>query len=171
MKEDLEKIVAFIEEPPVMNDGEVIPPPATYFEKDAMLVLLIFRAILLNSEREIPSTDGMQNGKDLHISVTLPCIEVGTIGGGTQLASQVACLNLLGVKDANSKLPGANSQCLARIVAVAVLPGELLLMSALAAGHLVKSYMKYNRTCKDIPSRNLSAGKTVSEISDVRSFP
>ncbi|KAI5076786.1 hypothetical protein GOP47_0008851 [Adiantum capillus-veneris] len=37
-------------------------------------------------------------GLDLHVSVTMPSLEVGTIGGGTQLPSQAACLNLLGVK-------------------------------------------------------------------------
>lgn len=111
-----------------------------------------------------------ENGKDLHISVTLPCIEVGTIGGGTQLASQAACLNLLGVKGANSELPGSNSQCLARVVAAAVLAGELSLMSALAAGHLVKSHMKYNRSCKNILSLSQSSGKSLSESSDVKSF-
>jgi hydroxymethylglutaryl-CoA reductase (NADPH) len=72
-------------------------------------------------------------------------LQVGTVGGGTQLASQAACLNMLGVKGANAESPGANSQRLARIVAGAVLAGELSLMSALAAGQLVKSHMKYNR--------------------------
>jgi len=86
------------------------------------------------------------SGKDLHVSVTMPCIEVGTVGGGTQLASQAACLNMLGVKGANAKSPGANAQRLATIVAGAVLAGELSLMSALAAGQLVKSHMKYNRS-------------------------
>lgn len=89
-------------------------------------------------------------GKDLHVSVTMPCIEVGTVGGGTQLASQAACLNMLGVKGANAESPGANAQRLARIVAGAVLAGELSLMSALAAGQLVKSHMKYNRSNKDV---------------------
>ncbi|XP_057816108.1 3-hydroxy-3-methylglutaryl-coenzyme A reductase 1 [Cryptomeria japonica] len=90
------------------------------------------------------------NEKDLHVSVTMPCIEVGTVGGGTQLASQAACLNLLGVKGANTNYPGSNARCLARIVAGAVLAGELSLMSALAAGQLVKSHMKYNRSSKAI---------------------
>eukprot|EP00253_Pinus_taeda_P019462 PITA_19462 len=86
------------------------------------------------------------SGKDLHVSVTMPCIEVGKVGGGTQLASQAACLNMLGVKGANVESPGANAQTLARIVGGAVLAGELSLMSALAAGQLVKSHMKYNRS-------------------------
>ncbi|CAN8257799.1 unnamed protein product [Cochlearia groenlandica] len=87
---------------------------------------------------------------DLHISVSMPCIEVGTVGGGTQLASQSACLNLLGVKGPNTEEPGANARQLARIVAGSVLAGELSLMSAIAAGQLVKSHMKYNRSSRDI---------------------
>ncbi|GLJ22296.1 hypothetical protein SUGI_0419490 [Cryptomeria japonica] len=94
--------------------------------------------------------EGVNGGKDLHISVTMPCIEVGTVGGGTQLASQAACLNMLGVKGANASSPGENAQNLARIVAAAVLAGELSLISALAAGQLVKSHMKYNRSSKDV---------------------
>lgn len=76
--------------------------------------------------------------------------QVGTVGGGTQLASQSACLNLLGVKGANKDSPGSNSRLLATIVAGSVLAGELSLMSALATGQLVMSHMKYNRSSKDI---------------------
>lgn len=75
---------------------------------------------------------------------------MGTVGGGTQLASQSACLDLLGVKGPNPESPGSNSRLLATIVAGAVLAGELSLMSALAAGQLVKSHMKYNRSSRDI---------------------
>ncbi|ESQ50774.1 hypothetical protein EUTSA_v10022614mg [Eutrema salsugineum] len=90
-------------------------------------------------------------GDDLHISVSMPCIEVGTVGGGTQLASQSACLNLLGVKgSSNTEEAGSNARQLARVVAGTVLAGELSLMSAIAAGQLVKSHMKYNRSSRDI---------------------
>ena len=77
-------------------------------------------------------------------------MQVGTVGGGTQLASQAACLNLLGVKGANREVPGSNARLLATIVAGAVLAGELSLMSAIAAGQLVRSHMKYNRSNKDV---------------------
>jgi hydroxymethylglutaryl-CoA reductase (NADPH) len=103
----------------------------------------------IESSHCITMMEASNDGKDLHVSVTMPCIEVGTVGGGTQLASQAACLNMLGVKGANAESPGANAQSLARIVAGAVLAGELSLMSALAAGQLVKSHMKYNRSNKD----------------------
>lgn len=76
--------------------------------------------------------------------------QVGTVGGGTQLSSQSACLNLIGVKGANKESAGSNSRLLATVVAGAVLAGELSLLSAIAAGQLVKSHMKYNRSCKDM---------------------
>ncbi|KAK8479704.1 hypothetical protein V6N12_030566 [Hibiscus sabdariffa] len=104
----------------------------------------------VESSHCITMMEAVNDGKDLHISVTMPSIEVGTVGGGTQLASQSACLNLLGVKGASKESAGANSRALATIVAGAVLAGELSLMSALAAGQLVKSHMKYNRSGKDV---------------------
>ncbi|GMJ05560.1 3-HYDROXY-3-METHYLGLUTARYL COA REDUCTASE 1, hydroxy methylglutaryl CoA reductase 1 [Hibiscus trionum] len=104
----------------------------------------------VESSHCITMMEAVNDGKDLHVSVTMPSIEVGTVGGGTQLASQSACLNLLGVKGASKESPGANSRLLATIVAGAVLAGELSLMSALAAGQLVKSHMKYNRSSKDV---------------------
>ena len=75
---------------------------------------------------------------------------MGTVGGGTQLASQSACLNLLGVKGASKDSPGSNSRLLSTIIAGSVLAGELSLMSAIAAGQLIKSHMKYNRSSKDV---------------------
>ena len=59
-------------------------------------------------------------------------------------------MNLLGVKGASKESPGENSRMLATIVAGAVLAGELSLMSALAAGQLINSHMKYNRSNKDV---------------------
>ncbi|XP_042495283.1 3-hydroxy-3-methylglutaryl-coenzyme A reductase 1-like [Macadamia integrifolia] len=104
----------------------------------------------VESSHCITMMEPVNDGKDLHISVTMPSIEVGTVGGGTQLASQSACLNFLGVKGANKDSPGSNARLLATIVAGSVLAGELSLMSALAAGQLVTSHMKYNRSSKDI---------------------
>ncbi|KAH7850665.1 hypothetical protein Vadar_001215 [Vaccinium darrowii] len=104
----------------------------------------------VESSHCITMMEAVNDGKDLHVSVTMPSIEVGTVGGGTQLASQSACLNLLGVKGANKESAGSNSRLLATIVAGSVLAGELSLMSALAAGQLVNSHMKYNRSSRDV---------------------
>ncbi|KAJ3340739.1 3-hydroxy-3-methylglutaryl-coenzyme A (HMG-CoA) reductase isozyme [Gonapodya sp. JEL0774] len=89
--------------------------------------------------------EAVNGGQDLHISVTMPCIEVGTVGGGTTLPPQAACLDMLGVRGPCHEQPGRNSQQLARLVAASVMAGELSLCAALAAGHLVKSHMAHNR--------------------------
>lgn len=85
-------------------------------------------------------------GEDLYISCTMPSIELGTVGGGTNLPPQQACLQMLGVQGTSSSRPGENARQLARVVCATVLAGELSLMSALAAGHLVKSHMTHNRS-------------------------
>ncbi|KAG0467385.1 hypothetical protein HPP92_018965 [Vanilla planifolia] len=103
----------------------------------------------VESSHCITMMEAVNKGKDLHISVTMPSIEVGTVGGGTQLASQSACLDLLGVKGSCFESPGSNARLLATIVASSA-RRELSLMSALAAGHLVRSHMKYNRSVKDV---------------------
>ncbi|KAK5107309.1 hypothetical protein LTR62_001402 [Meristemomyces frigidus] len=82
----------------------------------------------------------------LQISVSMPSIEVGTIGGGTVLEPQAAMLDMLGVRGPHMSTPGANAQQLARVIAAGVLAGELSLCSALAAGHLVQAHMAHNRS-------------------------
>ena len=52
---------------------------------------------------------------------------------------------MLGVQGAHETNPGENASQLARIVCATVLAGELSLLSALAAGHLVKSHLTHNR--------------------------
>ncbi|KAL2079688.1 hypothetical protein ACEWY4_025432 [Coilia grayii] len=85
-------------------------------------------------------------GEDLYISCTMPSLELGTVGGGTNLAPQQSCLKMLGVQGANQDSPGDNARHLAQVVCATVLAGELSLMAALAAGHLVKSHMTHNRS-------------------------
>jgi hydroxymethylglutaryl-CoA reductase (NADPH) len=85
---------------------------------------------------------------DLYMSVTMPSIEVGTIGGGTHLKAQRACLSMLGIAGTLEDNPGHNAQQLAKIVAATVMAGELSLMSALAEDTLVGDHMKHNRAKK-----------------------
>ncbi|KAJ5420344.1 hypothetical protein N7465_002863 [Penicillium sp. CMV-2018d] len=94
----------------------------------------------------------------LHISVTMPSIEVGTLGGGTILEPQGAMLDMLGVRGCYPTTPGENARQLARIIGGAVLAGELSLCAALAAGHLVKAHMAHNRSAPTsaAPSRSAS---------------
>jgi len=102
---------------------------------------------------------------DLYMTCTMPCIEVGTVGGGTILSAQSACLQMLGCKGSNSETPGENARQLAQIVCATVLAGELSLMSALAAGHLVKSHLRHNRSSAQLPqSHSQTPLTTVKEI-------
>ncbi|CAL9682328.1 unnamed protein product [Knipowitschia caucasica] len=89
-------------------------------------------------------------GEDLYITCTMPSIELGTVGGGTNLNPQQACLKMLGVQGTSPNHPGENGRQLARVVCATVLAGELSLMAALAAGHLVKSHMTHNRSTTNL---------------------
>ena len=94
----------------------------------------------------------------------MPSIEVGTVGGGTILGAQSACLEMLGVKGSDPSSPGKHAAQLAKIVCATVLAGELSLMSALAAGHLVKSHLRHNRSVVQFPQSHSTPLPTVKEI-------
>ncbi|KAJ5888376.1 hypothetical protein N7495_008417 [Penicillium taxi] len=99
-----------------------------------------------NVESSSCITTMKNNNGNLQIAVSMPSIEVGTIGGGTILEAQSAMLDLLGVRGAHQTTPGENARQLSRIIAASVLAGELSLCAALAAGHLVKAHMAHNRS-------------------------
>ncbi|KAH9104500.1 hypothetical protein LEN26_008245 [Aphanomyces euteiches] len=84
---------------------------------------------------------------DLYISVTMPSIEVGTVGGGTHLAPQKSCLGLMGCAPDQTHQEGSESgsRRLACAIAAGVMAGELSLLAALATNELVKSHMDLNR--------------------------
>ncbi|ENN81135.1 hypothetical protein D910_01964 [Dendroctonus ponderosae] len=124
----------------------------------ANIVTAIFLATGQDPAQNVSSSNCMTlmepwgpDGEDLYISCTMPSIEIGTIGGGTILPAQSACLDILGVKGSNRENPGANACQLAKIVCGTVLAGELSLMSALTAGHLVKSHLRHNRSTTLLP--------------------
>jgi hydroxymethylglutaryl-CoA reductase (NADPH) len=81
---------------------------------------------------------------EILLSVTLPSLEIGTIGGGTRVETQKECLQMLGVAGSGDP-PGMNSLKLAEIFGVGVLAGEVSLLGALAAHDLAKAHMRYNR--------------------------
>lgn len=85
------------------------------------------------------------------MTCSMPSIEVGTVGGGTVLTPQGAVLEMLGVRGANSTSPGHNARKLARLICASVMAGELSLMSALAAGHLIRAHISLNRSAPPTP--------------------
>ncbi|BCS00760.1 3-hydroxy-3-methylglutaryl-coenzyme A (HMG-CoA) reductase isozyme [Aspergillus luchuensis] len=115
----------------------------------ANMVAAIFIATGQDPAQVTESANCITIMKNLHgslqISVSMPSIEVGTLGGGTILEPQSAMLDSLGIRGSHPTEPGANARQLARIIAAATLAAELSLCAALAAGHLVKAHMQHNR--------------------------
>ncbi len=78
------------------------------------------------------------------MTVTLPSLEIGTVGGGTGLPDQSDALKIIGCYGGGSP-PGGNAKKFAEIVVAAVLAGELSLLSALATQHLATAHIKLGR--------------------------
>jgi hydroxymethylglutaryl-CoA reductase (NADPH) len=86
-----------------------------------------------------------QRGDDLYFSITLPNLEIGTVGGGTALDAQRELLELTGALKAKE---GERAKWLAEVIAAGVLCGELSLLAALASNTLAESHIKLGRGLK-----------------------
>lgn len=75
----------------------------------------------------------------LYATVTLPNLMVGTVGGGTALPSQRACLELMGLYGEG------HARALAEVCAGTALAGELSIIGALAAGEFTRAHRKLAR--------------------------
>jgi hydroxymethylglutaryl-CoA reductase (NADPH) len=75
----------------------------------------------------------------LYVSVTLPNVIVGTVGGGTGLPTAKACLDLMGLSGAGK------ADALAEVCAALVTAGEVSIIAALAAGHFTRAHRKLAR--------------------------
>ena len=86
------------------------------------------------------------NGSDgaLYASLTIASLELGTVGGGTNLPTQREGLDVVGVRGGGDP-PGANADALAEVIATAALAGELSLLGALASNHLASAHEELGR--------------------------
>ncbi len=73
-------------------------------------------------------------GGDLYACVTLPNVIVGTVGGGTGLPSQQACLQIL------RRGGRADARALAELAAALSLAGELSLIGAICSGDFARAH-------------------------------
>jgi hydroxymethylglutaryl-CoA reductase (NADPH) len=80
----------------------------------------------------------------LYASILLPDTPLGTVGGGTGLCTQREALALMGIVP-GAKKPGVDTLRLAEIIGALVLAGELSIMAAQAAHHLVKAHVQWGR--------------------------
>lgn len=93
-------------------------------------------------EGSLGITTTQVNNNSLYISVYLPDVCIGTVGGGTRLPAQYEALEILGVAGGTD---GRNALKLAEILGGAVLAGELSLLAALSKGSLAASHKKLAR--------------------------
>ncbi len=95
-------------------------------------------AHVVEGSQGITTTKVLSNG-DLYVSVYLPAVLVGTVGGGLKLKTQSEARSIAGVN---------NSLELAEVVAGAVLAGELSLLASLSEHTLAASHKKLGRKSK-----------------------
>jgi len=77
----------------------------------------------------------LKNG-DVYVSVYLPAVMIGTVGGGTKLKIKQEALSIIGTK---------SSVKLTEVLGGAVLAGEISLLASLAEGSLSRTHEKLGR--------------------------
>ncbi len=78
-------------------------------------------------------------GKDLYVSLQLPSLVVGTIGGGVSLPTQKECLQIIGCHGEGKVMK------FAEVVAATVMAGEISLAASIVAGDFVTAHEKFGR--------------------------
>lgn len=79
---------------------------------------------------------------DLYVSLTLPSLVVGTVGGGTHLSTQRECLEILDCNGVEHAIK------FARICCATALAGELSIAAAIAEGHFTSAHQSLGRKSK-----------------------
>lgn len=87
----------------------------------------------------ITRVDVTKNG-DLYMSVSLPNLIVGTVGGGTRFPTQQECLKMIGCCGQGT------ARKFAEICTALVLAGEMSIMAALAVGEFTQAHEKFGRS-------------------------
>lgn len=86
----------------------------------------------------ITRVDVTKNG-DLYMSVSLPNLIVGTVGGGTRFPTQQECLKMIGCSGQGT------ARKFAEICTALVLAGEISIMAALTVGEFTQAHERFGR--------------------------
>lgn len=81
----------------------------------------------------------IKENRQLYVSVTLPNLMVGSVGGGTGLPSQQANLQILGLAGSGK------AKALAEVCAALALAGELSINGAISAHHFTRAHKRLAR--------------------------
>jgi len=87
------------------------------------------------------TTTELEN-RQLRVSIYIPSLLVGVMGGGTGLPAQKEALSVLGLQKPNQ---GESASEFAAVIGASVLAGELSLLSSLTEGSLASSHQKLGR--------------------------
>lgn len=96
----------------------------------------------------------------LYAAVTLPNLIVGTVGGGTGLPSQRACLEVLGLAGSG------HARAFAEVCAALALAGELSIIAALSAGHFTRAHVKLARAGNPSASESVNGAARPKTAND-----
>ena len=99
-------------------------------------------AQVVEGANAITTMDAREDG--LYASISLASLEVGTVGGGTDLSTQAAGLEVLGLQGGGDP-PGSNADALAEVIAVGALAGELSLVAAICSRRLSSAHEELGR--------------------------
>ncbi len=107
----------------------------------ANIVAAFFAATGQDLAHTVEGSMGMTTSKilrngDLYVSVYLPAVMIGTVGGGTKLKIKQEALSIIGAE---------NPVELSKVLSGAVLAGEISLLASLAQGSLAKTHEKLGR--------------------------
>lgn len=144
LKTKPEKIVAVVNSK--CHLGSMMAGSLGFNSHFANIVAAIFLATgqdaahIVEGSLGITSAELKDNG-DLYFAVYLPNLIIGTVGGGTGLATQKEALAILGLDKGKT----GDSLRLATITGAAILAGELSLIAALSSHELAKAHQQLGR--------------------------
>lgn len=78
-------------------------------------------------------------GKDLYVSLQIPSLVIGTVGGGVSLPTQRECLQIIGCYGQGK------AHKFAEVVAATIIAGEISLAASIVAGDFVKAHEALGR--------------------------
>jgi len=99
----------------------------------------------------------LSEGGSLYASVTLPNLIVGTVGGGTSLPSQKACLQILGLAGQE------HAEAFAEVCAGLALAGELSIIAALSSHEFTRAHSRLARGRKPIANNLVTPSAKTAE--------
>ncbi|MHA2082423.1 MAG: hydroxymethylglutaryl-CoA reductase [Candidatus Thorarchaeota archaeon] len=82
------------------------------------------------------------NSDSLISTLTMPCLEIGTVGGGTTLQDQEKNIDMIADGSTNKV------ERLAKNIAYCVMACELSLLASLCNNDLIDAHMRFNRGCR-----------------------